>query len=46
VTVEQVNRDAPLQFRLLCKATFTPPAGFELFVGEAYQPLAKEAEAA
>jgi hypothetical protein len=42
LAVEKVNPDAPLQFRLLCKAVFTAPAGFRLFATEAHQPLAEE----
>ena len=43
--VERLNHDAPLQFRLLCKAVFTLPAGFEVFSGGEYQVLAKELQA-
>lgn len=46
LTVEKANPEAPLQFRLLCKAVFAPPPGFELFGTDAYQPLADEAAAA
>lgn len=44
--VERVNPEAPLQFRLLCKAVFTPPPGFELFSTDAHKPLAEDAVAA
>ncbi|MGH6635178.1 MAG: HIRAN domain-containing protein [Gammaproteobacteria bacterium] len=44
--VERVNPEAPLQFRLLCKAVFMPPPSFDLFATDAYQPLAEEAAAA
>lgn len=46
LTVERANPDAPLQFRLLCKAVFMPPPGFELFASDAYKPLAGAAMAA
>lgn len=43
LTVEKVNPNAPLQFRLLCKAVITAPvAGFGLFKAEAHEPLACE----
>lgn len=45
LTVERVNPEAPLQFRLLCKVVFTPPPGIDLFTTDAYQPLAEEAAA-
>ncbi len=40
LTVERLNHDAPIQFRLLCKAVFTLPAGLALFSDAEYQPLA------
>lgn len=46
LTVEKINPDALLQFRLLCKAVFAASAGFELFQTEAHQPLAGEINAA
>jgi hypothetical protein len=46
LTVEKANPDAPLQFRLLCKAVFVPPKGFELYATEAHRPLAGEVMAA
>jgi hypothetical protein len=46
LTVERANPEAPLQFRLLCKAVFMPPPGFELFASDAYKPLAGAAVAA
>lgn len=46
LTVERVNPEAPLQFRVLCKAVFTPLPGFDLFATHAYQPLAEQAAAA
>lgn len=42
LTVEKANLKAPLQFRLLCKAVFVPPEGFELYSTTAHQPLARE----
>lgn len=36
---EQVNKEAPMQFRLLCKAFFTLPQQFELFTTQEYRPL-------
>lgn len=44
--VERANPDAPLQFRLLCKAVFTQPLGFELYSTEEHRVLAQEALAA
>ncbi len=44
--VERANPDAPLQFRLLCKAVFVLPVGFELYATEEHRPLAREAMAA
>ena len=46
LTVEKVNSDAPLQFRLLCKAVFANPIGFHLLAGDENLPLAQEAVAA
>lgn len=46
LTVEKTNPEAPLQFRLLCKAVFAPSEGFELYTTEAHQPLAQEEMAA
>lgn len=46
LTVERLNIDAPIQFRLLCRAAFTPPTGFELFAGNEYLPLESVAVAA
>lgn len=40
VTVEQVNLDAPVHFRLLCRLEFSLPQGFALFSGEDFVPLA------
>jgi hypothetical protein len=42
LSVERVNPDAPIQFRLLCKAVSKPPLNFDLFATEAYQPLSDE----
>jgi hypothetical protein len=44
--VERLNHDAPLQFRLLCKAVFKLPVGFNMFSDNEYQLLAKEAAVA
>jgi len=46
LTVERTNPEAPLQFRLLCKALFVPPKGFQLYATEEHQWLAREAMAA
>lgn len=46
LTVERVNLDAPIQFRLLCKAVFKLPEGFELFADDEYQSLDREIVAA
>ena len=46
LTVEKANLDAPLKFRLLCKAVFVPAAGFELYSSDEHQPLSAEAMAA
>lgn len=40
VTVERLNLDAPLQLRLLCRATFKVSTDSTLFAGEEYQLLA------
>ncbi|MGD8910188.1 MAG: HIRAN domain-containing protein [Chromatiales bacterium] len=37
--VEKVNPDAPHQFRLLCKLTFTPPKDFKLYASDEHQPM-------
>jgi hypothetical protein len=42
LSVERLNLDAPLQFRLLCKAVFTLPKDFEVFAGGEYQILEVE----
>lgn len=42
LSVERLNPDAPLQFRLLCKAVFNSPIGFDVFTGGEYQVLAQE----
>lgn len=42
LSVERLNHDAPLQFRLLCKAVFNLPVGFDVFTGGEYQVLAQE----
>lgn len=39
LTIERLNIDAPIQFRLLCRAAFALPVGFELFSGNEYLPL-------
>lgn len=44
--VEKNNCDAPLQFRLLCKAVFTLPAGVDLYATDEHQLLAEHAMAA
>ena len=46
LTVERLNLDAPIQFRLLCRAVFTLPTGFGLFTGDEYIPLGKISVAA
>ncbi len=46
LTVEKANPDAPLQFRLLCKAVFTPPKGFELYSTDEHRLMVQEAMAA
>ena len=40
VTVEQVNKDAPLQYRLLCKLESPWPTNFAPCMRDKYQPLA------
>jgi len=42
LTVERLNQTAPIQFRLLCKAVFKLPQGFNLFQNEEYQLLDRE----
>lgn len=42
VVVIRVNRDAPLQMRLLCRLSSPWPAGFETCSGEEYKPLVEE----
>jgi hypothetical protein len=46
LVVEKVNPDAPLQFRLLCKAVFTPPTGFDLYATDEHRLIAQSAMAA
>jgi hypothetical protein len=46
LVVEKVNQDAPLQFRLLCKAVFTPPSGFDLYATDEHRLIAQPAMAA
>jgi len=46
LTVERLNHDAPIQFRLLCKAVFELPKGFHLFADDEYQRLDREVVAA
>lgn len=46
VTVERVNLDAPLQYRVLCKLSAPWPAGFSPFCGNEYQPIAEPKVAA
>jgi hypothetical protein len=46
LTVERLNHEAPIQFRLLCKAVFKLPTGVVLFAGDEYQPLDREVAAA
>lgn len=41
VTVEKVNLDAPLQFKLLCKFSAPWPEGFTACANELYQPIAQ-----
>ena len=40
IVVERVNRDAPMQLRLLCKLTAEWPENFRPCSGEWYEPLA------
>lgn len=37
--VERLNLDAPIQFRLLCKAVFKLPEGVMMLVDDEYQLL-------
>jgi hypothetical protein len=46
LTVERLNSDAPIQFRLLCKAVFKLPAGVVLFSDDEYRLLDREVVAA
>lgn len=46
LTVERLNHDAPIQFRLLCKAVFKLPTGVELFSDDEYRLLDREVVAA
>lgn len=46
LTVERLNHDAPIQFRLLCKAVFKLPEGVKLFASDEYQRLDEEVVAA
>lgn len=41
VKVVRVNRDAPLQQRLLCRMNSCWPEGFRPCAGEQFQPIAK-----
>lgn len=41
VTVEKVNRDAPIQLRLLCSMTAAWPKSFRPCSGKFYEPLAR-----
>ena len=43
--VEQVNHDAPLQQRLLCRMNACWPNGFEPCSGEAFQPIPSDVSA-
>jgi len=43
--VEQVNHDAPLQQRLLCRMNACWPEGFEPCSGEAFQPITSDVSA-
>ncbi len=45
ISVERLNTDAPIQFRLLCRAVFKLPNGFQLFNDAEYLPLTKNANA-
>lgn len=42
LTVERLNLDAPIQFRLLCKAVFSLPSHITLFSDYEYLPLYNE----
>jgi len=42
LTVERLNHEAPIQFRLLCKTAFVPPSEIALFADEEYQLLYEE----
>jgi len=44
--VERLNKDAPVQFRLLCRAVFRPTPDVEIFANDEHSPLEKEAVAA
>lgn len=44
--VERINPMAPLQFRLLCKATFTPPEGLSLYDEDEHQVIGQLERAA
>ncbi len=46
LSVESLNTDAPIQFRLLCKAVFKLPNDFSLFTDGEYQLLIDQANAA
>ncbi|POZ53186.1 HIRAN domain-containing protein [Methylovulum psychrotolerans] len=46
LNVERVNKDAPVQFRLLCRAVFSPPLGVKLFADDEHTLLGKEDAAA
>nr|VFK16120.1 MAG: HIRAN domain-containing protein [Candidatus Kentron sp. LPFa] len=43
LTVEKISLDAPLQFRLLCKAVFVSPRGCDLYATREHRPLVREA---
>lgn len=40
ITVEQINSDAPMQYRVLCKISSPWPKGFTPFAREEFKPLA------
>jgi hypothetical protein len=44
VSIENVNKNAPIQLRLLCKLTAPWPATFEPCAGDEYKLLTREAE--
>lgn len=46
VEVERINLDAPLQFKLLCKASFRCPDGFRLFDTTEHSPYLMDSKAA